>query len=43
MGGIMQTLHTIIEYLGSWAYASGFVTYSIIAVAKDIIKSYLKL
>lgn len=39
----MQTLHTIIEFLGSWAYASGFVTYSIIAVAKDIIKSYLKL
>lgn len=39
----MQTLHTIIEYLSSWTYASGFVIYLAIAVAKDIIKSYFKL
>lgn len=39
----MQTLHTIIDYLSSWSYGAGFITYSAIAVAKDIIKSYFKL
>lgn len=39
----MQTLHTIIDYLSSWSYGAGFFTYSAIVVAKDIIKSYLKL